>query len=76
LKFLGSTNVSRVIWPDFACFVQDYCRYMAEFAFAETFQRYSAEAQSAYASGMAEAELLHQVHPVRLGLALTLAIHW
>lgn len=52
----------------------DYCRYMAEFTFAETFQRYSAEAQSAYASGMAEAELLHQVHPVRLGLALNFSV--
>mmetsp|Transcript_44670 Transcript_44670/g.104077 ORF Transcript_44670/g.104077 Transcript_44670/m.104077 type:complete len:232 (+) Transcript_44670:55-750(+) len=52
----------------------DYCRYMAEFTTGASFEKYKTEAAAAYATGLEEAAGLHQVHPVRLGLALNFSV--
>mmetsp|Transcript_81653 Transcript_81653/g.252021 ORF Transcript_81653/g.252021 Transcript_81653/m.252021 type:complete len:233 (-) Transcript_81653:187-885(-) len=52
----------------------DYYRYMAEFAEGNARTSAAEEAKEAYAQGMTEAESLHLVHPVRLGLALNFSV--
>ncbi|CAJ1354210.1 unnamed protein product [Effrenium voratum] len=52
----------------------DYCRYLAEFSTGDALEKYSRMAAEAYSNGMREALALHEVHPVRLGLALNFSV--